>query len=323
MAEDLYGILGVPKGAEAGAIKKAYRKLAGKLHPDKNPGNAAAEARFKQVNHAYEVLSDPKKRGIYDEFGEEGLREGFDAERVRAYRDYSSRRGRTGAGGASFPGSQGGGQTVDLEDLFGSGGGGAGIGNLFGDLMGRTRRSRGPAKGPDLESEITIDFSSALRGATLELRPQGQEGPPVVVRIPPGANEGSRVRIAEQGAPSPNGGPRGDLVLRVHVTPHAHFRREGDDLHLDLPITIAEAFHGSKVRVPTVDGAVTLKVPEGAQSGQVVRLRGKGVSMKGRAAGDLYVHFLVQVPRGGSEVAELVDNLARFQTEDPRADIKL
>jgi curved DNA-binding protein len=320
MAEDLYGVLGVPKGAEADTIKKAYRKLAGKLHPDKNPGNAVAEARFKQVNHAYEVLNDPKKRRLYDEFGEEGLREGFDPERVRNYRDWSSRQGRPGPSGGGFPA----GQTVDLEELFGSsGGGGAGIGDLFGDLMGRSRRSRGPAKGPDMESEITIDFPSALRGATLELRPQGQAGAPVTVRIPPGANEGSRVRIAEQGGPSSNGGPRGDLVLTVHVRPHSHFRREGDDLHLDLPVTIAEAFHGAKVRVPTADGAVTLKVPEGAQSGQVVRLRGKGVVKKGRDAGDLYVHFLVQVPKGGPDVAELVDSLSRFQTEDPRADIKL
>jgi curved DNA-binding protein len=321
MAEDLYGILGVPKGAEADAIKKAYRKLAGKLHPDKNPGDETAEARFKQVNHAYEVLNDPKKRRLYDEFGEDGLREGFDADRVRAYRDWSARQGRTGPNpGGGFSG------TVDLEDLFGSnaggGGGGAGIGDLFGDLMGRSRR-RGPTKGPDLESEITIDFPSAIRGATMELRPQGQVGTPVTVRIPAGADEGSRLRIAEQGGPSPNGGPRGDLVLVVHVQPHPFFRREGDDLHLDLPITIAEAFHGAKVRVPTTDGAVTLKVPDGAQSGQAVRLRGKGVARKGREPGDLYVHFQVQVPKGGSEVAELIDRLARFQTDDPRAQIKL
>ncbi len=317
MAEDLYGVLGIPKDADVDAIKKVYRKLAGKLHPDKNPGNAQAEARFKQVNHAYEVLNDPKKRQLYDEFGEEGLREGFDPERVRAYRDWSSRQGRSGPVAGSS------GQTVDLEDLFGGSGGGAGIGDLFGDLMGRARRPRGPVKGPDLESEITIDFASAVRGATLELRPQGLAGSAVTVRIPAGASDGSRVRIAEQGGPSTNGGPRGDLVLTVHVKPHPYFRREGEDLHLDLPITIAEAFHGSKVRVPTVDGAVTLKVPEGAQSGQVVRLRGKGVTRKGRSAGDLYVHFQIQVPKGGSEVAELVDRLAAFQSEDPRAEIKL
>src|SRR3974390_1976318 len=141
MAEDLYAVLGVPKNADTDAIKKAFRKLASQLHPDKNPGNKTAEARFKQVNHAYEVLSDGKKRKLYDEFGEEGLREGFDPERVRAYRQWSSRQGR-----GTHPGGPGGypGQTVDLEDLFGGAGGGAGgFGDLFGDLMGRARRQRG------------------------------------------------------------------------------------------------------------------------------------------------------------------------------------
>jgi curved DNA-binding protein len=322
MAEDLYAVLGVPKNADADAIKKAYRKLASQLHPDKNPGNKTAEARFKQATHAYEVLSDGKKRKVYDEFGEEGLREGFDAERVRAYRQWSSRQGRGGS--AEGPGGFQG-QPVDLEELFGGGGGGAGgFGDLFGDLMGRARRPRGPMKGPDLESEVTIDFASAIHGATLELHPQGATGNPVTVRIPAGAHDGSRVRIAGQGGPSPSGGPRGDLVLTLHVTPHPHFRRERDDLHLDLPITIAEAYYGAKVRVPTVEGAVSLKVPERTQSGHVVRLRGKGVARKGRAPGDLYVHFLVQIPKeGSSEVTKLIDALAQFQSEDPRRDIVL
>jgi curved DNA-binding protein len=208
--------------------------------------------------------------------------------------------------------------------MFGGGAATGGFGDLFGDLLGRTRRSRGPARGPDLESEITIDLASALRGATLELRPQGVSNEPVTVRIPAGAAEGSRVRIAGHGAPSPSGGPRGDLVLTIHVTPHPHFRREDDDLHLDLPVTIAEAYHGAKVKVPTVDGSVALKVPERTQSGSVVRLRGKGVARKGRAAGDLYVHFLVQIPTDGSpEVAKLVDALAEHQRGDPRAAIQL
>lgn len=320
MAEDLYATLGVPKNADADVLKKAYRKLVSKLHPDKNPGNASIEARFKQVNHAYEVLGDPKKRKIYDEFGEDGLREGFDPDRARAYRDWSSRQGAGRPGG--FGG--GGGRTVDLEDLFGGGGSSGTVSDLFGDLMGRARRARGPIKGPDLESETTIDFASAVRGTTLELRPQGSTEAPVVVRIPPGADEGSRVRIPGHGAPSSNGGAPGDLVLTVHVTPHAYFRREGDDIHLDLPITIAEAYRGAKVRVPTIEGAVTLKVPPGSQSGQTVRLRGKGVAKKGRAAGDLYVRFMVQVPSdGGGEVAKLIDRLAEFQAGDPRAGISL
>ncbi len=326
MAEDLYAVLGVPKNADADTIKKAFRKLAAQLHPDKNPGNAKAEARFKLVNRANEVLSDPKKRKLYDEFGEDGLREGFDPERVRAYRQWSNRQGR-GRPDSTYGGPGG---TVDLEDLFGGAAGGAGgppgggFGDLFGDFMGRGRRPRGPARGPDLESEITIDFAAGLRGATLELRPQGQGGEPVTVRVPPGVGDGSRLRIAGQGAPSTSGGPRGDLLLTVRVTPHPFFRREGDDLHLDLPLTLAEAYHGAKVRVPTPENEVSLKVPPRTQSGQIVRLRGKGVAKKGKTTGDLYVHFLVRIPEdGGGEVAKLVDRLAEYQPDDPRRDIRL
>jgi curved DNA-binding protein len=326
MADDLYSVLGVAKTAEADVIKKAYRKLAGKLHPDKNPGNKKAEDTFKKVNHAYDVLGDAKKRKLYDEFGEDGLREGFDPERVRNYRDWSSRQGPGGQGGRGAQGGFPGGQTVDLEDLFGQAGSGqaGGFGDLFGDIMSRSRRQRGPVKGSDLESEVTIDFASAMRGATLELHPQGTGGSPVTVRTPAGADEGSRVRIPGQGAPSPNGGAKGDLMLTIHVTPHKYFRREGDDLHLDLPLTVSEAYHGARIKVPTLDGSVTLKVPERTQSGGRLRLRGKGVSKKGRPAGDLYVHFLVQIPKDASpEVGKLVDELAKFQPDDPRVDIQL
>lgn len=311
MAVDLYTVLGVPKDADEGTIKRAYRKLAKDLHPDKNPGNPKAEDRFKSVNQAYTVLSDPKKRKLYDEFGEEALREGFDADRVRQYRHWASQQGQ--------------GPTVNLEDLFGRGRASeGGVADLFGDLFGRGRRARVPVRGADIESDVTIDLAQALQGTTLELRIQGGPAGPVTVRIPPGADEGSRLRIPGHGAPSPAGGPPGDLVLRVHVRSHAHFRREGDDLHLDLPLTLAEAYRGAKVRVPTVDGAVTLTVPERTQSGQVARLRGKGVSRKGKPPGDLYVHFLVQVPTAaGPEVEQLIERLAGFQQGDPRADIKL
>src|ERR1700722_12655965 len=161
MAQDLYATLGVPKDADADAIKKAYRKLAGQLHPDKNPGDKKKEERFKQVNHAYDVLGDDKKRKLYDQFGEDGLREGFDAERHRAYKEWSSRQGAGGGGGRGGRAATYGGQPVDLEDLFqgaqgGQGGGAGGFGDLFGDLLGRNRGRRGPTKGPDLESEITI-----------------------------------------------------------------------------------------------------------------------------------------------------------------------
>jgi curved DNA-binding protein len=327
MAQDLYGVLGVPKTADADTIKKAYRKLAKELHPDKNPGNKKAEDRFKTVNHAFDVVSDPKKRALYDEFGEEGLREGFDADRVRTYKQWASQQGQRG--GDAY--RQGGGGGVRIEDLFGNAAGGegasGGIGDLFGDLFNRGgRRSRGPTPGHDLESSVTIDFASAVRGATLELRPQaaGQAtSSPVTVRIPQGAADGSRVRIAGHGAPSQNGGPAGDLLVTLHVEPHRFFRREGDDLHLDLPLTVAEAYKGAKVKVETFDGPVTLKVPPGSQSGGVMRLRGKGVTKKGKT-GDLYVHFMVQVPTAQTpEVKDAIEKIAAAQGEDPRKDIRV
>jgi curved DNA-binding protein len=319
MPEDLYSALGVRKDADADAIKKAYRKLAAQLHPDKNPGNQRVEARFKRVNHAYEVLHDAKKRKLYDEFGEDGLREGFDAEKVRAYRDWSSRRARS----SGVEGGVSGGQTVDIEDLFRGASSGGGVGDLFGDLLGRARRGRAaPAKGSDLESEVTIDFATAVRGGEVELELQGATDSALKVRIPPGASEGSRVRIPGHGSPSTGGGVSGDLVLTIHVTPHEQFRRDGDDLHLYLPLRIGEAFYGAKVRVPTPDGVVSLKVPEHTQSGNVLRLRGKGVTKKGHPPGDLFVHFLVQLPvEGGSELAQHIDELARYQTSDPRRGI--
>ncbi|WP_394833281.1 DnaJ domain-containing protein [Pendulispora rubella] len=323
MADDLYTVLGVPKGADTDTIKKAYRKLAQKLHPDKNPGNKQIEARFKAVNNAYNVLSDDSKRKLYDEFGEEGLREGFDPNRVRAYKQWASQQGARGGGGGhggAWTNSEG----VRIEDLFGGIGGNsaAGVGDVFGDLFGRSRRQpRGPMKGQDLESQVTIDFVSAINGATMDLRTDG--GRAVTVRIPPGADEGSRVRIPGQGGPSPNGGPPGDLVLVVHVLEHPFFKREGDDLHVNVPITLKEAYQGAKVRVPTPDGFVSLRVPEGTQSGNVVRARGKGVARKGRTPGDLYVHFLVRIPQDRSpETAALIDQLGEKDTSDPREELR-
>lgn len=314
MAEDLYAVLGVPKNAEADAIKKAYRRLAKDLHPDKNPGNKQAESRFKAVNHAYDVLSNPKKRTLYDEFGEVGLREGFDPEQARTYRAWSSRQQR----GGPMPGGYG--ETFDLEDLLRNAGREGGVGDVFGDLFGGRRR--GPSRGRDLESEVTIDFASSLRGTTLELHPRGEDAP-VTVRIPPGAEDKARVRIPGHGMKSP-GGPPGDLILVLHVTPHPCFKREGDDLHVELPVSVSEAYRGAKVKVPTIDGSVSLKVPERTQSGAVLRLRGKGVARKGRAPGDLYVHFVVKIPTGDApELGELVDRLAAFEQADLRADVKL
>lgn len=326
MATDFYSVLGVPKDADSATIKKAYRKLARDLHPDKNPGNKTAEQRFKDVNRAYEALGDDKKRKLYDEFGEDALREGFDAEKQRAYKQWQDRAGNGGGGfgGGGFRGGYGGG-AVNLEDLFSGAvpGGSVEGGDPFADLFGRASRRRGPVKGRDYEQELTIDFVSAVKGTTLQLRnPSSPE--PVTVRIPPGAHDGSRVRIKGQGAPSPNAGAPGDLILVIHVEPHPLFKREGDDLYLDVPIWASEAIKGAKVKVPTFDGDVTVKVPAGTQSGSKLRVRGKGVTRKGHEPGDLYLVFMVQVPTSQSpDLQKVADELASFESGDPRENLHI
>ncbi len=276
MATDFYAELGVARGASADDIRKAYRKLAAKYHPDKNQGNAEAEAKFKRVNQANQVLGDPKRRALYDEFGEEGLREGFNPDLARAYR-----------GRSPFGGSGGG-----LEDILGGVGAGRGFGDLFGDVF---RAARGSARGRDAAGEVIVDFAAALRGTTVTLQVPGVDGE-VNVRVPAGAGDGDKLRVAGRGTPGRGGGTAGDLLLTVRVTPHKYFKRDGLDLNVDFPITPTEALNGAKVRVPTPDGPVSLTVPAGAQSGKQVRLRGRGVKRKNQV-GDLYVRFIVMMPQ--------------------------
>jgi curved DNA-binding protein len=310
MATDLYQELGVSRNATPDEIKKAYRKLASKLHPDKNPGNRRAEARFKAINRAHQVLSDPKKRALYDEFGEEGLREGFNSEAARAYKRARSAGGRVHVGPGGFGG-------FDFSEIFGSA---SGMGEMLGDLFGGRRR-RTPARGSDVASEVTVDFVSAIRGTSLKLRVQ-DGGEEVTVRIPPGANDGEKLRVKGQGAPGALGGPAGDLVLVVRVRPHPHFERDGLDLYLGLPITVAEAYNGARVVVPTPDGNVTLTIPKRAQSGQTLRLRGRGVKRKNQQ-GDLYVRFFIRLPEAESdEIHEAVDTLAEATSPELRAGIQ-
>lgn len=316
-AADFYKELGVSRTDSDEDIKKAYRKLAAQLHPDKNPGDKKAETRFKAVNRAYQTLSDKKKRALYDEFGEEGLREGFNADAARAYR------GGFAGGGAR----RGRGGSVNVEDLFSTPGaaGPGGIGDLFGDLFSGARSSRrggggGAVKGSDIASEVSVDFVSALRGAELKLRLQ-DGGEEVTVRVPPGAGNGDKVRIAGQGAPGAFGGPPGDLLLSIRVGKHPYFERDGLDLYLDLPITVGEAHRGAKVRVPTPDGVVTLTVPKLAQSGQIARLKGRGVKRKADT-GDLYVRFQIKLPASESaEIEAAVTTLENAMTGDVRADV--
>ena len=282
MAEqDLYSVLGVSRDADSEAIKKAYRVLALKYHPDRNPGNKKAEESFKSVNHANEVLSDAKKRKLYDDFGEMGLRDGFNAD---AYRQYQ-------AGG----GSQGG---RGFEDIFGGGGAGGHVdfSDLFAQHFPGGRASgaspfggRGRAvRGRDVESEVTIGLPLAVRGGEVTLSVSGES---VRVRIPAGAKEGTRMRIAGKGGPAPGGQP-GDLVLAVKVEAHPWFWIEEDDLHVRLPVALVEAWRGTRVTVPTPQGDVTLRVPPHTVHGAKLRLRGKGIPGSARReASDLMVHI--------------------------------
>jgi curved DNA-binding protein len=320
MAErDFYKVLGVPRTASEAEIPKAYKSLARKYHPDKNPGNAQAEERFKEIAHASDVLQNKKKRQLYDEFGEMGLKEGFNPDTFRQYR------GGQGGGAGGF----GTADLGDLEDLLGGlrgSAGGRGFGG-FQDFMGGEavqelfrRSGRGRAPKSELNSEITLGFIEELRGGEREvlLSMPGESQPRVLkVRFPPGVKDGGQIRLRGQGL---NGG---DLVLKIHVDEHPLLRREGDDLLLQLPVTVGEAYNGAKIAVPTLDGDVSLTLPRGANSGQKLRLRGKGVP-RGDGAGDLIVTVLIRVPDDRSEELDrLVEQVETHYKEDVRANIKL
>lgn len=336
--KDLYALLGVPKGASQADIKKAYRKLARELHPDRNPGNVKAEERFKEVSYAHGVLSDEKKKALYDEFGEMGLKEGFNAE---AFRSMGGFAGGGRGGGVPFEEIFGrapsGGMPGNFNEFFvgGNGGGVGGMGDLFEALRGGGRGGRGgrarKRQGEDVEAGVTISFAEALKGAERELELSSPElgRRTIKVRIPKGIKDGAKVRLRGQGAPGSGGGEAGDLLLRVHVEAHPHFRREGDDLHLDLPIGVHEAWRGASVKVPTPDGDVSLKIPARTQGGATLRLRGKGVEKRDGSRGDLFVVVQLRLPLEGAspESTEAIDtalkSLESDQAERARAAIHL
>ncbi len=319
--KDPYSVLGVSRTASQKEIKKAYRKLASKLHPDKNQ-SGGSEQKFKDVAGAYEVLGDKQKRALYDEFGADSLRAGFDEERARAIRDFGGFRRSAPAGRG------GGGATIDFGDLFQGGGGGGSIGDMLGDLFGNSRggparaSAQRSARGYDSTSTVSIDFADAVKGTKLKLTPRGG-GEAMTLRIPAGAADGSQLRVRGKGGPGREGGPPGDLLLTIDVKAHKHFTRDGDDLHLELPITIAEAYHGAQVPVPTAQGEVKLTVPPLSQSGDKMRLRGKGVERKGKPAGDLYVRFMVKYPTNDEDaVSQAIEALGNL-VGDPREGIEL
>jgi curved DNA-binding protein len=323
--KDYYKILGVEKSASTEDIKKAFKKLARKYHPDFNPGNKEAERKFKEVNEANGVLSDPEKRKRYDEFGEAGLREGFDPNQARQWEQWAKHggfaRGGGGApGGFEFhfggPGGEGGGVFEDLFSAFRGGMGGA-------TEAGRRRRAR---KGEDVEAEIEVDLLDAVRGATTALQLDRGHGPErVEVKIPAGVRDGQKIRLSALGGEGAGGAAAGDLYIRVKVRPHRFLSRRGDDLVLDVPVTIAEAIAGGSITIPTPHGEhATVKIPPGTSSGQTLRLRGLGVKRKGAEPGDLLVRILVKVPkRGEGDAQELAKKLDAFYDGDVRADLRL
>ncbi len=292
LEKDFYAVLGVAKDADAATIKKAYRKLARSMHPDHNPGDAKAEAKFKEVGEAYSVLSDAEQRQQYDQLramaGGARFQAGGRGGGNGGFEDLFGGAFGGGQGGrVRFQQSGGGGMPGGFEDILGGlfGGGGAGAG--FGT-------GRGQRRGADLSAVTTLPFRQAAEGSTVSL---GVEGRTVNARIPAGVKDGQKIRLRGKGRPGEAGAPAGDLEVTVRVTPHPVFTLEGANLRLTLPVAFDEAALGAQVDVPTLDGGtVRLKVPAGTPSGRTLRIKGKGVTTP-KETGDLLVTVQVVVPQ--------------------------
>jgi DnaJ-class molecular chaperone len=296
--QDPYEVLGVAKTATPEEIRKAYRQLAKKLHPDLNPGDKRAEERFKEVSVANDLLSDPEKRKRYDA----GEIDASGAEKAppqgRYYREYAA-----GAGNP-YDSASGYADFAEGDDVLA-------------ELFRRSREQARRRPGADLHYELAIPFLEAVNGAnkTITL----PEGGTLEVKIPPGVEDGQILRLRGKGAPSPGEGPPGDALVQIVVQPHRYFTREGDDIHLELPITIKEAGLGGEVRTPTTTGSVMLRIPPHSNAGDVLRLRGKGVK-RGRSAGDEIVKLKVMMPKPPD--AQLDAFLAGWTpNHDPRKDM--
>jgi len=312
--KDYYDILGVSRDADEKEIKRAFRRLARKHHPDVNPGDPGAEERFKEINEAYEVLSDPEKRRKYDQLGADWSRWQQAGGRPG---DFDWSQWTTGApGGQRVYVRQG--TPEDLEDLFGGASpfsdffaqifGGMGTGAAPGGFEYRAR----PQRGQDYGQELEISLREAYRGTTRILQKDGRR---LEVKIPPGAHTGTRVRMAGEGRPGAAGGEAGDLYLRVKVAPDPQFERKGDDLYVTVPVDLYTAILGGEVRVPTLSGPVMLTIPAGTQNGRVFRLRGRGMPHLRQPGqhGDLYAKIDVRLPTDlGPRQRELLEELQRI-----------
>jgi DnaJ-class molecular chaperone len=313
LAEDPYKLIGVARGSSFADVRKAYRKLAKELHPDANPGNKAAEERFKRISAAYGFLEDKDRKAKYDA-GE------IDA-------DGNPRFAGMGAGRGGGRGPFGGGDPFGAGGPFGPGGpfaGAAGGGRrasgpgtsdfeaMFGDLFGTNSRGsagfQSGAKGQDLQAKLEIDFVDAIAGTKQRVKVGDRT---IDVTIPAGVETGRTLRLRGQGGPGQGGLPAGDLMVTISVRPHPVFERDGDDIRMDLPISLAEALHGGRVEAVTPAGTVALNVPPSSNSGAILRLKGRGVA-RPNAPGDLYVRLLITLPEGDqSELRDLIKKWSR------------
>ena len=312
--KDFYKVLGVSKDVSDAELKKTYRKLARTYHPDSNAGDAAAEAKFKEISEAYSVLSDKEQRAEYDQLRAMG----------------SGARFQPGASGGGFEDvfsrftTGGGGQQADFDDLFamfGQQGGGRFGSGRFGQPSGGFRGFGGPQRGADVTARTTLDFTTAVKGDTITL--QGEDGRPIKVKIPAGVSDGQKIKLRGRGRPSPDGGEAGDIVLTVGVRPHPVFTREGLNLRIHVPVTFTEAALGATIEVPTLGGdVVKLRVAPGTPSGRVLRVKGRGVQTA-KGTGDLLAEVQVAVPTHLDGPAR--EALERFHElepkENPRADL--
>jgi curved DNA-binding protein len=323
---DYYKTLGVSRGASKDEIQKAYRQLAKKFHPDLNPDDKTAKKKFQEVQQAYDVLSDEKKRQMYDQFGPE-----FE----------NIRQGPTGGGGQMPPGWEGvdfsqfggpgggagGASAADIEELlrqFTGGGFHGGVGESFGPSP-RRRGRKSTQPGADVVHEVEIPFAKSIEGGevVIRLRRPSGEVETLTVKIPPGIESGKTIRLRGQGEPAPGSGPAGDLLVTIRVAPHPFFSRDGMNLHVRVPVTVGEAALGAKVDVPTPHGTITMTVPPGTSSGKRIRAKGYGVRTKDGTRGDLYAEILIAIPKSLDEAsAELIRKFESRQKESPREELK-
>lgn len=317
MADDYYSTLGVARGASADDIRKAYRQLARKYHPDLNPDDPKAKEKFQQVQTAFDVLNDPKKREMYDRYGA----------------SFDQMGGGGGGGPRGWPGGGAGpmpeGVEVNFEDLFGGVGGG-GISDLFKQFSQRGRsggrRSSAPAatRGADLEHELTVPFASAVLGGEAQIAVRRADGAveTIQVKIPAGIEDGKKIRLRGQGEEGDRGGPAGDLIIKVHVAPHPHFRRTGKRLDVTVPITLLEALRGGKVDVPTPHGTIALTVPPGSSSGVKLRVKGQGVKAGDGPPGDLFAELQIVLPKDLSAAErEQIADIVAGHDDNPRTEL--